>query len=162
MAEAEAGSGVALGDRAAFSVATIESGRLRGRSDDCELGRRCQERGEFLDGGIAVECEAFIRFRSDTSFPCRPSNGAEFSFVGDVEEPFHPSSIASSWVASRRDSGSWSGCIFGDPDCDRLPGCARDILDAFGVVEGEDFVGDIDLARSEQRIVSQMNIEELY
>ena len=82
------GSGVALGDRAAFSVATIDNGRLRGRSEACEVGRLCQFKGEFLEG-IAFDGEAFI---GDTPFEDKSVErrssfviGGWFSFVGDVE-----------------------------------------------------------------------------
>jgi hypothetical protein len=64
------------------------------------VGRRCQERGEFLEGGIALEGEALIeetRLRSDISRS--RSIGELFSLVGevDIEEPVN-ASIAS-WVS---------------------------------------------------------------
>jgi hypothetical protein len=98
---------VALGDRAAFSVATIDSGRLRGRSEDCELGRRCHERGEFFEGGMALEGDALIeetRLRSAISLST--SIGAVFSCVGEVDVPVNRS-IASPTNMSRRASESW-------------------------------------------------------
>jgi hypothetical protein len=82
----DVGSGVALGDRAAFSAATIESGLLRGRSGDWEFGRRCQDSGEFLDG-IAFDGDAFTEIflmRSDSEMTCSPSKGAVFSFAEEL------------------------------------------------------------------------------
>lgn len=156
--EVDEGSGVALGDRAAFSVATIDSGRLRGRSEDCEFGRRCHESVEFLEGGMTLEGEAFMeetRFRPAISLSI--SIGAVFSFVGEIEVPVNRS-IASSTNMSRRTSESscpGSGSILGDTVCDKVLACSADTLDVVGVFEGEDFVGEIDLARSELLFVSQ-------
>jgi hypothetical protein len=76
-----------------------------------------------------------------------PFMGVEFSFVGDVGEPINLS-IASSIAASRRGSESFAGSIVGVRDCDRAPCWATEVLDVVGVFEGEDLVGDIDLARS--------------
>lgn len=80
-------AGVARGDRAAFSVATADRGRLCTRSEDCEFGRRCQERGEFLEG-MALEGEGFMetfRLKSASAVTRSVSKGEVFSFVGDVE-----------------------------------------------------------------------------
>jgi hypothetical protein len=93
---------VALGDLAAFSVATIDRGRLRGRSEACEVGRLCQLKGEFLDG-IALDGKAFIgdtRLR-DGSAESRSFSiiGEWFSFVGDIE--LARGSIASRVVSHR-------------------------------------------------------------
>lgn len=109
------GSGVPLGDRAAFSAATIESGRLRGRSGDWEFGRRCQESGEFLEG-IALDGVTFTEtflMRSDSEMTRSPSEGAVFSFVGEFVAPVNLS-IASSTPLSRRGLGSES--TLGDND----------------------------------------------
>jgi len=73
--------------------------------------------------------------------------GVEFSFVGDVGEPIDRSS-ASSTAVSRRGSAPFPGSIVGDSDWDRAPCWAAEVLDVVGVFEGEDLVGDIDLARS--------------
>lgn len=73
----------------------------------------------------------------------RPSPGVEFSFVG---EPVNRD-IASSKAASRG-SESARGLIVGVFDCERVFDCAVDIRDVVGVVEGEDLVGEMDLARS--------------
>lgn len=141
---ADAGSGVARGDREAFSVATIERGRLRGRSDACELGRRCHERGER--GGIVPERGAFMpELRlSSVSDALRPfSYGSEFSLVGESAVSL---SIALSWANSR------STVSAGDNDCivaaDSASVSASVGLTVVGEITGEDFVGDIDLARS--------------
>lgn len=48
---AEEGSGVARGERAAFSEATIESGR--------EFGRLCHDNGEFRES-TALDGDDFI------------------------------------------------------------------------------------------------------
>jgi hypothetical protein len=140
---------VARGERAAFSVATIDSGRLRGRSEACEFGRRCHERGEFFEVGMALEGEALMeatRFNPAMSFSI--SIGAVFSFAGEVEVAI----IASSPEMSRRASESCCrGSILGDKEL----ACRRDTLDVFGVLEGDDLVGEIDLARSEALTVSQ-------
>jgi hypothetical protein len=42
----------------------------------------------------------------------------------------------------------------GDNARDGVVGKARETLDAFGVFTGEDFVGDIDLARSDALVIS--------
>lgn len=142
------GSGVALGDRAAFSVATIDSGRLRGRSEDCEVGRLCHERGEFFEGGMALEGEALIEetlLRPAISLSI--SMGAVYSLVGEVEVPM-----------SRRASESsrcGAGSILGDSVWDKELACSTATLDVVGVFEGEDLVGEMDLARSELHLVSQ-------
>jgi hypothetical protein len=39
--------------------------------------------------------------------------------------------------------------------CDKVLVCSTDTLDVFGVFEGEDLVGEIDLARSESLLVSK-------
>lgn len=58
---------MAFGDRAAFSGAAMDSGLLE-RSEVCEFGRRCQDRGEFREG-IALEGEEglmrSVRWRSE-------------------------------------------------------------------------------------------------
>ena len=58
-------------------------------------------------------------------------------------------SIASSTAASRRASEAESGLNLGEGGCERPLACAAEIRDAVGVFAGEDFVGEIDLARSE-------------
>ncbi len=78
--------GVARGDRIVFSVATIDRGRFRAWSEDWEFGRRCQDNGEFLDA-IVFDGDAFtatFRLGSGSFIARSPSNGNEFSFVGDV------------------------------------------------------------------------------
>lgn len=147
------GSGVAREDRAAFSVATIERGRLCGRSEACEFGRRCQERGDR--GGIAFVGLTFmpeLRF-SSVSDVLRPlSNGIKFSLVGDNELPVSLS-IASSKANSRGGSDvSAGGAVFS------MSASASEIL--VGVDTGDDFVGDIDLARSE--FLSWSNLRNLH
>lgn len=67
-AVAYSGVGVALGDRAAFSVATIDSGRLRGRSGDCDVGLLCHASGVLLVDGIPAEGDITeVRFREFNS-----------------------------------------------------------------------------------------------
>ena len=151
----EEGSGVARGDRDAFSVATIDRGRLRGRSEDWELGRRCQDKGEFLEG-MALEGEAFMetfRLESDSVMTRSATNGEAFSFVGDDEAPVSLS-IASLIPFSCCESESPRGSIFGENDWAKVSACVPVILDAIGVLAGEDLAGEIDLARSEVLIVS--------
>jgi hypothetical protein len=114
---ADDGSGVTLGDRAAFSAATIDRGRLRGRSGDWEFGRRCHESGELLEG-IAFDGVAFTEIflmRSDSEITRSPSNGAVFSFVGELETPVNLS-IASPTPVSRRESELDSESSLGDSD----------------------------------------------
>lgn len=147
VADAETGSGVPLGERAAFSVATIESGRLRGRSEAWEFGRRCHERGEFREGN-AFEGDDFmgdIRFEPDSANSRSSSNGTWFSFVGELDSL----SIALSIAESRRASKSPFASNFGVEAADRALPDATDARDMVGVFAGEDFVGDMDLARSE-------------
>jgi hypothetical protein len=146
----DAGSGVALGDRAAFSAATIESGRLLGRSGDWEFGRRCQDSRESLEG-IAFDGDALTEIfliRSDSEITRSSSNGAVFSFVGEFVVPANLS-ISSPTAVSRRDSEAHSGLIWGDKDWKMPLAWATEIRDTVGVFAGEDFVGEIDLARSE-------------
>jgi hypothetical protein len=73
---------VTIEERAvAFSVATIDSGRLFGRSEVCEVGRRCHERGERAAGAVVegdVRVVTLDRLVSE-------SNIGSFSLVGDVE-----------------------------------------------------------------------------
>jgi len=64
--------------------------------------------------------------------------------LGEVE-PVNLS-IASSTAVSRRDSDSSRGLIFGESV--KLGEWVADSLDVVGVFAGEDFVGEIDLARS--------------
>ena len=68
-----------------------------------------------------------------------------FSFVGELEEPVNLS-IASSTPASRRGSDD-----IGDCDWERALVFTWEIREAVGVFAGEDFVGEIDLARSGHR-----------
>ena len=97
---------------------------------------------------MALEGEALIdatRLRPAISRSI--SIGGPFSFEGEVEVAV----IASSADMARRASGS-SCCVsrstLGDDVCDEVPACTTDILDAFGVFEGDDLVGEMDLARS--------------
>jgi hypothetical protein len=48
-----------------------------------------------------------------------------------------------------------SGSILGDNVWDKVLACSTDTLDVVGVFEGEDLVGEMDLARSVLLIVSQ-------
>lgn len=103
---------MALGLRAAFSLAIMDNGRLLGRSEACEVGLRCcQDKVGVLDG-IAFEGEALtdpilLGLRSTVS-------GSTvllgvLSLVGDLA-PVNLS-IASSMVCSRvelREGGRWS------------------------------------------------------
>lgn len=144
---------MALGDRAAFSAATIDRGRLRGRSDASEGGRRCcQLSGEFLEG-IALDGEAFIE--TGRSFSVREG---PFSFVGEAETPVNRS-IASLIDVSRPTPKFVCGSIVGEIVWDKLLGSSVDCLVAVGVLAGEDFVGEIDLARSEVLSVQDVKAE---
>jgi hypothetical protein len=138
-------------------VATIDSGRLRGRSEDCEVGRRCHERGEFFEGGMALEGEALIEeTRLSPEISLSMSMGAVFSLVGDVEVPVNRF-IASSTTISRcapESSRGGVGSILGDNVRDKEFACSTETLDVVGVFEGEDLVGEMDLARSELHLVS--------
>lgn len=154
------------GDRAAFSVATIDSGRLCARSEDwedCELGRRCQDKGEpgFLEG-MALEGEGFIEvfcLNSGSEITRTASEGAVFSFDGEIEPVSR--SIASSTALSRRGANSAFALIFGD--------CVRNkeflgnsaAREAVGVLAGEDLVGEIDRARSESLRISDVYIGKM-
>ena len=94
-----------LGDRAAFSVATIERGRLRGRSE--EVGRCCQLKVGFLEG-IPLDGEALIedsRFGTESAASRVPTT-CVFSFSGEVAGDVNRS-IASSTAVSRR---GWMFC----------------------------------------------------
>jgi hypothetical protein len=144
------GSGVDLGDRAAFSTATIDNGLLLGRSDDCESGRLCQDRGEFREG-IAADGEVLEIFRiwSDSGETRSELYSNEFSFTGD-EFPINLS-IVSSIATSRGRSAPIEGAVVGDTACANE---TREALEIVGVPTGEDFVGDIDLARSVGQSVS--------
>ena len=96
------GVGVALGDLAAFSVATTDSGRLRGLSDACESGRLCQDKVEVLEG-MASEGEArsiASRARSDSILASLLSDREESCLLGALDEPVKRS-IASSIPKSR-------------------------------------------------------------
>ena len=138
------GSGVALGGRAAFSVATTDKGRCRGRSEACDLGRCCHDNVPVREG-IAFEGESFVgelRLLSE-SILTRPS----FSLVGEPVKRDIASSISAS-----RGSESARGCIVGRVVCDRLLGCV-DIRDVVGVVDGDDLVGEIERARSAKGVV---------
>lgn len=107
-----AGSGVDRGERAAFSVAITDSGRVRTRSDACDLGRCCHDSVGVRDG-IAFDGEFFVGERSklESILAWLGSLGPTFSFVG---EPIKRA-IASSTAASRG-SGFVYGCIVGVSD----------------------------------------------
>jgi hypothetical protein len=66
--------------RAAFSAATIDKGLLLGRSDACEVGRLCHERGDRAEG-MPMEGEPMVRLVRLIS----DSNGESFSLVGEPE-----------------------------------------------------------------------------
>lgn len=102
---------------------------------------------------MALEGEALIEAtRLRPAISRSISIGEAFSFEGEVELP----AIASSTDMSRRasDSCCGSGSTLGANVCDKVLVCTTDILDVFGVFEGDDLVGEIDLARSIQLIVS--------
>jgi hypothetical protein len=66
--------------RAAFSAATMDRGRLLGRSEACEVGRLCHERGDRAEG-MPMEGDGratLVRLISE-------SNGESFSFEGELE-----------------------------------------------------------------------------
>lgn len=75
---AEAGSeGVVVEVRARFSTATMERGRLRERSEACEVGRLCQARPL-----------ATVSVRVGDLFSA--SIGDSFSLVGEVDKSGRP------------------------------------------------------------------------
>ena len=95
------------------------------------------------------------RFRPAISLSI--SIGAVFSLVGEVEVPVN-CSIASLTIVSRCGSESCScrvGSILGDNVWDKELACTTETLDVVGVFDGEDFVGEMDLARSELHMVSE-------
>jgi hypothetical protein len=61
-------------------------------------------------------------------------------------------------MAASRDVIAARGVIVGVLDVEREPLCVVDIREVVGVVDGEDFVGEIDLARSV--LVSSGQIQE--
>lgn len=126
-------SGVPRGDeRAAFSVArfTIDRGRLRG---PCEDGRCCQLRVGFRCG-IAFEGDGWA-LPTSVVFPSMTS------FCGD-------SGVEVEGVALELEL-SRSAMLFGEARAGaKLLDCVVETLDRVGVVPGDDFVGDMDRARS--------------
>lgn len=56
MADVDSGGDIVFGDRAAFSGAAVDIGRLLEGSEVCEFGRLCHDRGELREG-IALEGE---------------------------------------------------------------------------------------------------------
>ena len=82
--------------------------------------------------------------------------GGENAFVGDVERPDR--SIPLSVSASPPSSNPCCVSVVGVKARDRLLGCATGALEDVGVFAGEDFVGEIDLARS--KFSGQRNIQE--
>jgi hypothetical protein len=103
-----------------------------------------------LEGETLVEA---TRFRPAMSLSM--SIGALFSLVGDVEVPVNRS-IASLTITSRCEvSRGGAESSLGDKVWDKELVCSTETLEVVGVFEGEDLVGEIDLARSESRLVSQ-------
>lgn len=66
--------------RAAFSAATMDRGRLLGRSEACDVGRLCHESGERADG-MLMEGEVKVRLVRLIS----ESKGESFSLAGESE-----------------------------------------------------------------------------
>ncbi len=79
------------------------------------------------------------------------STGDIFSFMGDIEPPVNLS-ITSPITISGRASEPLPGSIC--KAWDKVSPCAAEILAAVGVLAGDDFVGEIDLARSVVLMVS--------
>lgn len=127
----DAGSGVATPDvRAAFCVATIDSGLLLALSGDWDAGRLCQ------DSGLApgVEDAALVGLE-------RRSGAASSSLVGDIERVLIGLSMASSGAS---DCGTGLSRAGEDVRLRRSVGWGP----RCGVFAGDDFWGDMDLARS--------------
>lgn len=120
-----------------------------GRSEACEAGRRCQDSVGVLEG-MALEGEALFEvlcLASDSGATRDIPKGEEFSFVVDVEPPVNLS-IASSTPMPCCASDCVCGSILEENDSERGFVCTTDVRALVGVFAGEDFVGDIDLARS--------------
>lgn len=129
---ADAGSGAATLDvRAAFCVATIDSGLLLALSGDWDAGRLCQDRG-LVPG---VEDAALVGLE-------RRSGAASSSLVGDVEMLLIGLSMVSSGA-----SGCGTGLSRTGEDVRLRRSAGREAR--CGVFAGDDFWGDMDLARSE-------------
>ena len=143
--DADAGSGVPGELRAAFSAATIDRGRLLGRSEDCEVGRLCHDRVDRAEG-MPMEGEVMdmlVRLMSD-------SDGESFSLVGELEE-----SVALSMFSAEGGAARGRGLpVLSRPGEARLvPSEAEGRMptrweEGDGVFAGDDFWGEIDLARS--------------
>lgn len=128
-------------ERAAFSVANIESGRVRGPCCDC--GRLCCH-----DKPRAVEplrvgdvCPACLKSEAE-------SRGASFSLVCEVEVI----SSARGRTGSTRGEEVVGGSSAGEESklsCSE-PRFSRWADEGGGVLAGEDFSGDIERARSVQ------------
>lgn len=72
------GSDGVVDERAAFSAATMESGRLREPLEACEVGLLCQFNPLAVDELLVGEAEPLARLLST-------SRGDWFSLVGEVE-----------------------------------------------------------------------------
>lgn len=140
-----ASAGVVLDRAAAFSAATIDSGRDLGRSGPCDGGLLCHDRaGDFVVTALDGEDAKLVRFDSWSN---------TVSLVGEVER-MEDRSIASAggdvtvlvWVcrAAERAGIGEGSCMPWDVESLRR-------ADGGGVLIGDDFWGDMDLARSGQR-----------
>lgn len=103
----DAMSGMVGDDRAAaFSAAIIDSGRLLERSEACDGGRLCHDRGDRegampLDGDVNVR---LVRLMSE-------SKGKSFSLVGELEVEYsRVRSIASACDLSEKAISISSEC----------------------------------------------------
>lgn len=141
---AGADSAVVGAFRAAFSAATMDKGRLFGRSEACEVGRLCHERGDRADGmPIEGDAATLVRLISE-------SNGESFSLVGELDKSISPS-IRSEVGLAARCRGLPALSRLGDS---RLVPSASDGRMPMrwavggGVFAGDDFCGEMDLARS--------------
>ena len=128
---------------AAFSKATVERGRLLGRSEAWDGGRRCHERGEraaepVAEGEVMVR---LVRFWSE-------SKGDSFSLVGESEYSFALSIESDAWPRRDRGLPGFSGPGENKPAPSMAEPSPMRWAVGEGVFAGEDFCGEIDLARS--------------
>lgn len=139
-AEGAGGAGGVEERTAAFSAATIDSGLDFGRSEACDVGLLCHERvgvrvgTPALGGGDVTEVLDCLRSNS---------KGNSFSLVGETESIASAAggAIRSCSFAERSGIGE-DAKLKGSPDCIVL------LRFAGGVLAGDDFWGDMDLARS--------------
>jgi hypothetical protein len=126
-------------ERAAFSAATMDKGRLREGLDDCEFGRRCQLKPLAREPPrVGDPAPVVVLLLS-------PSRGETFSLEGETGCAAW-SSIDSARVTSL--VGELAGASMGEESSLRCPELRLRLTDGGGVFAGDDFWGEMDLARS--------------